>query len=69
MEKAGGDGGDFIDGGQKCVLIGLRRFVKTGDFSYELERSGSNLVFSDGRIEVEKGFDVAAHAVALRLGS
>jgi hypothetical protein len=35
------------------VFVRLRRFVKAADLSNELERSISNLICSDGRIEVE----------------
>jgi hypothetical protein len=61
MEKAGGDRGYLIDGSQERSLIGLRGFVKAGDFSNELQRSRSNLVGIDWRIEVEKSFDISAH--------
>jgi len=61
MEKTRRDRGDFIDRSQERGFIRLRRFAKTSDFSYELERCRSNFFGSDGRIEVEEGFDIAAH--------
>ncbi|HMF62699.1 MAG TPA: hypothetical protein VK608_01330, partial [Edaphobacter sp.] len=46
---------------QERFFVCLRRFVEAADLSNELERSSSNLVCSDGRIEVEKHFDISAH--------
>jgi hypothetical protein len=60
-EKARRDVGYFIDSSQERRLICIRRFVKTADLSYKLERSGLNLFGGDGRIEIEKGFDIPAH--------
>ena len=37
MNETSRDSGYFIDSRQKRGLIGSRRFVKTADFSYELE--------------------------------
>ena len=42
----------------------MRRFVKAGDFSHELKRSGSNLFVRDWRVEVEKGLDVPTHLIS-----
>jgi hypothetical protein len=39
----------------------LGRFVKTGDFPYELQRSGADFFVSDWRIEIEERSDVSAH--------
>ena len=64
-EKASGNGGNFVDCQREGGFVGLGRFVETGDFSDELERSGSNVFGSDGRIEVEEGFDVPAHSYDL----
>src|ERR1019366_961203 len=63
MGEASRDAGDFIDCGQERGFVCLRRFVKTADFSHELERSRSSLFGSDGRIEVEEGLDIPAHSV------
>jgi hypothetical protein len=60
-EKASGDAGYFIDGGEERGFVGLRRLGEATDLSNELDRSGADFVFGDGRIEVEKYFDVAAH--------
>jgi hypothetical protein len=60
-EKARCDVGYFIDSSQESPLICVRRFVKTADLSHELEGRGSNLFGSDGRIEIEKDFDIPAH--------
>jgi len=45
----------------------FRRFVKTADFSHELERSSSNLFGGDGWIEIEEGFDIPAHHYDLKV--
>jgi hypothetical protein len=62
MEKARCDVGNLIDCSQECGFVGIRRFVKTADLSHELERSGSNLLGRDRRIEVEKDLDIPAHS-------
>jgi hypothetical protein len=59
------DGGYFLDGGQKQVLVGLGGFVEASDFSYELERGRSSLFLGDRGVEVEQGFDIPAHAYDL----
>jgi hypothetical protein len=48
------DAGYFIDGSQEQVSICLRRFVKTADFSHELERGSPNFFGSYWRIEIEE---------------
>jgi hypothetical protein len=53
--------GDFFDRGLKLGFIKLRGFVEAGNFSDELERSGTDLVIGDGRIEIEKGLNISAH--------
>ena len=65
-EKTGRDAGYFIDCSQQCAFVCLRRFVKTADFSHELERSSSNLFGGDGRIEIEEGFDIPAYHYDLK---
>jgi len=62
MNEASRDPCDFIDSRQERGLIGSRRFVKTADFSHELERCGLNLFGGDGRIKIEKCFDIPAHS-------
>ena len=62
MNETSRDPGYFIDSNQEHGLIGSRGFVKTADFSHELERRGLNLFAGDGRIEVEKCFDIPAHS-------
>ena len=62
MEEIRRDPGDGIDCGQERGFIRLRRFVKTADFSHELQRSGLNLFGRDRRVEIEQEFDVAAHS-------
>jgi hypothetical protein len=44
----------------KRLFVGLRRFVEPGDFSDELERGRADLFWSDGRIKIEKRFDIPA---------
>jgi hypothetical protein len=61
MNETGRDLGYFIDSRQERGFIGSRRFVETADFSDELERGSSNLFSGDGRIKVEKRFDIPAH--------
>jgi hypothetical protein len=41
--------------------------LKAADFSDELKRSCTNLVFGDRRIKVEKDFDVPAHEPGLAI--
>src|SRR5579859_4253185 len=61
MEKAGRNVGDFIDCRQERGFVCLRGFVKTADFSYELQCGSSGFFRGYGRIEVEEGFDIPAH--------
>src|SRR5260370_17489591 len=61
MEKTGRNVSYFINGGQERGFVCLRGFVKTADFSHELECSSSGFFRSYGRIEVEEGFDIPAH--------
>ena len=42
-------------------------FAKPADFSHELQRGCSNLFSSGWRIKVEKGFNVPAHSVYLKV--
>jgi hypothetical protein len=67
MEKARRDVGYFVDSSEERRLICVRRFVKSADLSYKLKRSGLNLLGSDGRIEIEKGFDIPAHSLYLKV--
>src|ERR1700741_1511992 len=53
--------GDFLDRRQERGFVYLRRFIKTADFSHELERRRPYLLIRDRRIKVEKCFDVPAH--------
>lgn len=61
MEETLGGSGDFFDGAVERGGVGLRWLVEAGDFAHELERGGANFVGSDGWIEIEERFDVAAH--------
>ena len=61
LQKAQGDIGDVIDGGEESGFVGSGWLVEASDFADELKRSRADLVFGDGGIEVEKGFDVSAH--------
>jgi hypothetical protein len=63
MQKASRDIGYSIDCSQERSFVCFRRFVKTADFSHELERCGSNFFVRDWRIEVEKSFYIPAHSV------
>jgi hypothetical protein len=62
MQEATRSCGYFVDGSLERGLIRFRRFVKTADFPYKLERSIPNLFRSNWRIKVEKRFDVPAHS-------
>ena len=67
MEKLGGSGGDFLDGGEEGGFVGLGRLVEAGDLADELERGGADFVGSDGRLEIEKRFDAAAHGAPAKI--
>src|SRR5579872_1025421 len=54
---------DFIDRCEKRGFVRLRRLVEASDFSYELQRSGTDFFRRDRWIKVEKGFDVPAHCL------
>jgi hypothetical protein len=66
-KEARGGLGDFVNGGGEWGLVGLRRLGESADFSDELERGVSNFFVRDGRIEIEKNFDVPAHCWHLYL--
>ena len=61
-EKTSRNLGYLIDCSLEWALIGFRRFAEAADFSYELERSRSDLIGSNRWIEVEEGFNVPAHS-------
>jgi hypothetical protein len=61
VKKSSAAFGDFIDGALERSFVCLRRFAETADFPHELERGIPNFFGSDGRIEIEKNFDVPAH--------
>lgn len=60
-EKTSGNAGDFLDSGEKGVLVGVGRFGEAADLPHELERSRTNLFIGNGRIEVEQSLDIPAH--------
>src|SRR6266403_178723 len=62
MEEAAGNGSYFVDSGQECGFICLRRLVESADFPYELEGGILNLWGGNWRIKVEKCFDIPAHS-------
>jgi len=62
MNEASRDLSDFIDSGQERGLICSRRFVETADFSHELKRRSLHLFGGDGRIKIEKCFNIPAHS-------
>jgi hypothetical protein len=66
MKKPRSDAGNFVDGGLKRGLVRLRRLVEAGDFPYELQRCGPDLVVRDGWIEIEKRLNIPAHKPNLR---
>lgn len=61
MEKFGGSGCDFLNGGEEGGFVGFGGLVEAGDFADELERSSADFVGSDRRFEIEKRFNAAAH--------
>ena len=61
MQQARRDGCDFLYGCLEYGLIRLRRLIEAADLPYKLERGGANLLFGDGRVEVEECFDIPAH--------
>ncbi|HZC45184.1 MAG TPA: hypothetical protein VE243_01845 [Candidatus Acidoferrum sp.] len=62
-KKSGRHAGYFVDGGHERTFVRLRRFVEAADFPHELKGGGANLIVGDGRIEIEKGFDIPAHSL------
>src|SRR5713226_7539971 len=65
VQEAARNGRYFVDCGQECGFVCFRRLVEAANFSHELERRGSDLVRCDGRIKVEKCFDIPAHSCDL----
>src|SRR5215470_13200416 len=61
LQEAHRGTGDFVNGCVEGGFVGFGRFVKAGNLADELERSVADFVGSDGRIEVEKRFDVSAY--------
>jgi len=65
MQEAARNGLYFVDCGQECGFVCLRWLVEAANFSHELQRRSSDLVRCDGRIKVEKRFDIPAHSCDL----
>jgi len=61
-QKFAGSRSDLVNRYQECRLVDSGRLVETAQFSDELQRGRTDLVIRHGRIEIEKGFDVSAHA-------
>lgn len=61
LEQAGRGRRDLLDGRSESRFVGFRRFMKAGDLTDELESGGLDLRTGCGRLEIEEGFDVAAH--------
>ena len=47
--------------GEKRGFVSFRGPIKAADLSYELKRSGADLIFGNGRIEIKESFNIAAH--------
>src|SRR5262249_9670905 len=62
IEKSSRGFSYFVNGVVERILVGLRRLIEPADLSDELKRSRPDLFRSDRRFEVEKGFDISAHA-------
>ena len=65
MQKPSSAGGNFLDGQIECRFVGFGRFVKSTDFSYELQRSVSYFGGGDRRIKIEEIFDISTHSEGL----
>jgi hypothetical protein len=63
MQKARGDFGHFFYRGFKYGFIRLGRLGESANLSNELQRSGVDFFFRDGRSEVKERFDVSTHKV------
>jgi hypothetical protein len=61
LEKVSANRGDVVDRSLERGFVCFRGLVESRDFSYELERSGADFVWSDRRFEIEKRLDVATH--------
>src|SRR5690606_28327092 len=53
--------GDLLDRAVECRLVALRRLRGAAYLADELQRSVMDFVMRGGRLEIEQGFDVAAH--------
>src|SRR5580765_8373561 len=61
IDQAARDGSDILDGAIEHSLVCLRRRVEAAELAHELQRGIVHFGVGRGRIEVEQGFDVAAH--------
>jgi hypothetical protein len=61
VEQLARRGLDFIDRAEESGFIGLGGSVKPAHLAHELQASRANLIVGHRRVEVEQGFDVAAH--------
>jgi hypothetical protein len=64
-EKAVCGGGYFVNRNKERCFVGLRRFVKTSDLSYELEGRCLNFPGRNWRVKVKKSLDISAHLLIL----
>ena len=65
VKKSRRDSRYLIHSGEEPNFVGPRRLMDSTDFSDELERRCPNLFRGDGRLKVEKSFDVSAHGIRL----
>jgi hypothetical protein len=64
VEKPSGGFGNFINGSDERAFVRFRGLVKAANFPYELKGGVSNFFPGDGRVEIEKNFDVPAHSIS-----
>jgi hypothetical protein len=69
MNEASRDLRYVLDSSKEEGFICSRRFVKSADFSHELERGILNFFGSDERLKVEKSFDIPTHSIDLSVST
>ena len=62
MEKSSRGFSHLVNSEIERILVGFRRLIEPAELSDELNRRRADLFRSDRRFEVEKGFDISAHA-------
>jgi hypothetical protein len=65
MKQASRSSSHFVDGSEKSFFIRLGRLGEPADFADKLKRRCLDFFRRDGRVKVEKCFDIPAHRIAL----